>query len=161
MVRCTLAPPPRLCCCCYSTTIKRWINKRKLDSFFSSQSASFPPSQSPSNFLSHTNSHSFSLCCPFSLSLSLSHSLGCPIFLRHSLSLSLSDAILLSISHTLSPCYLYLSDTISLFLQRCCPISFLWAARGRKYFEPSKEFDLRQERKSEKAKKNLSWNNSP
>ena len=153
MVRCTLAPPPRLCCCCYSTTIKRWINKRKLDSFFSSQSASFPPSQSPSNFLSHTNSYSFSLCCPFSLSLSLSHSLGCPIFLRHSLSLFLMLFSYLSLTLSHPAISISQTHTISLFLQRCCPISFLWAARGRKYFEPSKEFDLRQERKSGKQKR--------
>ena len=155
MVRCTLAPPPRLCCCCYSTTIKRWINKRKLDSFFSSQSASFPPSQSPSNFLSHTNSHSFSLCCPFSLSLSLSLTLWVAQSFLGILSLSLFLMLFSYLSLTLSHPAISISQThtISLFLQRCCPISFLWAARGRKYFEPSKEFDLRQERKSGKQKR--------
>ena len=152
MVRCTLAPPPRLCCCCYSTTIKRWINKRKLDSFFSSQSASFPLHSRPLTF-SLTQILTLSLCVALSLSLSLSHSLGCPIFLRHSLSLFLMLFSYLSLTLSHPAISISQTHTISLFLQRCCPISFLWAARGRKYFEPSKEFDLRQERKSGKQKR--------
>ena len=154
-MRCTLAPPPRLCCCCYSTTIKRWINKRKLDSFFSSQSASFPPSQSPSNFLSHTNSHSFSLCCPFSLSLSLSlslsHSLGCPIFLRHSLSLFLMLFSYLSL--TLSHPAISISQTPSLSFYNAVVLSLSFGRQeGESILNPPKSLICVRSEKAESKK---------
>ena len=153
MVRCTLAPPPRLCCCCYSTTIKRWINKRKLDSFFSSQSASFPPSQSPSNFLSHTNSHSFSLCCPFSLSLSLSHSLGCPIFLRHSLSLSFWCYSPIYLSHSLTLLSLSLRHTPSLSFYNAVVLSLSFGRQeGESILSPPKSLICVRSEKAESKK---------
>ena len=153
MVRCTLAPPPRLCCCCYSTTIKRWINKRKLDSFFSSQSASFPPSQSPSNFLSHTNSHSFSLCCPFSLSLSLTLWVAQSFLGILSLSLSFWCYSPIYLSHSLTLLYLSLRHTPFLSFYNAVVLSLSFGRQeGESILSPPKSLICVRSEKAESKK---------